>query len=225
MPYVLGALALLALILGPMLYVRWIMAWHGKERADIPGTGGELARHLLDAEGLTDVTVELTDEGDHYDPEARAVRLSPEYLDGRSITALAVAAHEVGHAIQHRERMVLFDLRLRLARGLLVVDRAAAVVLVAAPLVAAVTRAPGLMAAQIAAGLGLVGLSVVAQLVTLPLEWDASYRRALPTLARGYLAPDDLPRARSVLRAAALTYVAGALLSVLNLARMARVFR
>lgn len=225
MPLVLGALLLLALIFGPMLYVRWVMAWHGKERADIPGTGAELARHLLDGAGLSDVVVEATDAGDHYDPIDRAVRLSPEHHDGRSITALAVAAHEVGHALQHRDGSALFDLRLRLAQGLMTLDRIAAVVLVAAPLVAIVTRAPGLMAAQVIAGLGLVLVSVLAQLVTLPLEWDASYRRALPTLSNGYLAAEDVPRARSVLRAAALTYVAGALLSVLNLARMARVFR
>lgn len=225
MPYALGALGLLALIFGPMLYVRWIMAWHGRHRDDIPGTGGELARHLLDEEGLTAVIVEPTDQGDHYDPEDRAVRLSPANFDGRSITALAVAAHEVGHALQHRDGSALFDLRLRMAKGLMTLNRVAAAVLVAAPLLAIATRAPGLMAAQLVAGLGLVAVSVVAQLVTLPLEWDASYRRALPSLSGGYLPPEDVPRARSVLRAAALTYVAAALLSVLNLARVARVFR
>ena len=225
MPYVLGALALLALLFGPMAYVRWVMAWHGKDRADIPGTGAELARHMLDSEGLPNVAVEPADGGDHYDPEARAVRLSPENFDGRSVTALAVAAHEVGHALQHRDGSALFALRLRLAKALVTLDRTAAVVLVAAPLVAAVTRAPGLVAMQVAAGLGLVGFSFLAQLVTLPLEWDASYRRALPALRAGYLAGGDVGRARSVLRAAAMTYVASALFSVLNLARAARLFR
>ena len=225
MPYVLGAIGLLVLILGPMAYVRWVMAWHGKERADIPGTGGELARHLLDQGGLTQVVVEATDSGDHYDPEARAVRLSPEHLEGRSVTALAVAAHEVGHALQHRDGSTLFALRLAMAKGLQTLDRVAAVVLVAAPLIAAVTRAPGLFFAQIAAGFGLVGISILVQMVTLPLEWDASYRRALPALRDGILEGQDIRRARSVLRAAALTYVASALLSVLNLARAARLFR
>lgn len=225
MPYVLGALALLALMLGPMAYVRWVMAWHGKDRADIPGTGGELARHLLDSAGLPNVAVEATDRGDHYDPDARAVRLSPEHVEGRSITALAVAAHEVGHALQHRDGSALFALRLAMARGLQTLDRVAAVVLVAAPLIAAVTRAPGLFFAQVAAGVGLVGISFLVQMATLPLEWDASYRRALPALRDGILQGRDIGRARSVLRAAALTYVASALLSVLNLARVARLFR
>jgi len=225
MPYVLGALALLALMLGPMAYVRWVMAWHGKDRADIPGTGGELARHLLDQAGLGQVVVEATDRGDHYDPDAQAVRLSPEHGEGRSITALAVAAHEVGHALQHRDGSTLFALRLAMARGLQTLDRVAALVLVAAPLIAALTRAPGLFVAQVVAGAGLVGISFLVQMATLPLEWDASYRRALPALRDGILQGQDIRRARSVLRAAALTYVASALLSVLNLARVARLFR
>ena len=225
MPFLLGGLVLAALMFGPMLYVRAVMAWHGKERADIPGTGGELARHLLDNAGLHHVAVEATDAGDHYDPTAPAVRLSDEHLNGRSITALAVAAHEVGHALQHRDGSALFALRLSLAQGLATLDRVAAVVLVAAPVIAAFTRAPGLFFVQVAAGAGLVGVSFLVQMVTLPLEWDASYRRALPALQDGVLQGEDLGRARSVLRAAALTYVASSLFSVLNLARMARVFR
>lgn len=225
MPYLLGGLALAALLFGPMLYVRWVMAWHGKERADIPGTGGELARHLLDGAGLHHVVIEPTEHGDHYDPDARAVRLTEAHLNGRSLTAVAVAAHEVGHALQHRDGSTLFTLRLSLARGLATLDRIAAMVLVAAPLLAAVTRAPGLFFAQAAAGFGLVGVSFLVQMVTLPLEWDASYRRALPALQDGVLQGEDLRRARSVLRAAALTYVASSLFSVLNLARVARVFR
>lgn len=225
MIYVIGLLALVALILGPMAYVRWIMAWHGKDRPDIPGTGGELARHLLDSEGLDRVVVEVADGGDHYDPKDRKVRLSQENFDGRSITALAVAAHEVGHALQHRDGSSLFALRISLARGLATLNQIATVLLVAAPIVAIVTRAPGVIAVQVLAVLALVALSVIVQLVTLPLEWDASYRRALPTLARGYLSGRDLRRARSVLRAAALTYVASALLTILNVARLARLFR
>lgn len=225
MPYVIGGLALIALLFGPSLYVRAVMAWHGRHRADIPGTGGELARHLLDGAGLSHVVVEQTDTGDHYDPDAAAVRLSPEHLNGHSITALAVAAHEVGHALQHRDGSALFALRLSLARGLATLDRVAAVVLVAAPVIAAFTRAPGLFFAQAVAGIGLVAVSFVVQMVTLPLEWDASYRRALPALRDGILEGEDLARARSVLRAAALTYVAASLFSVLNLARVARVFR
>lgn len=221
----LGAVLLLLLILGPTLYVRAVMATHGRERADIPGTGGELARHLLDEAGLGDVALERTDQGDHYDPVARAVRLSAEHFDGRSVTALAVAAHEVAHAVQHRDGMRMFRLRQFLAQWLVHSDRLARIVLVATPIVAIALRSPGLMAGQLALGIGVMALGVVVHAATLPVELDASFRRALPVLGQGYLAGPDLVRARRVLRAAALTYVAGALLSLVNVARWIRVFR
>src|SRR2546423_4008176 len=87
-----AGLAFLALIFGPQLWIRRVLARHGAERPDLPGTGGELARHLLDEADLSGVTVELTGDGDHYDPEARAVRLIPRHHDGRSVAAAAGAA-------------------------------------------------------------------------------------------------------------------------------------
>jgi hypothetical protein len=99
----LGMLILLALLLGPLLWIRRTLATHSTERTDYPGTGGELAEHLINDLGLTGVRVEKTDRGDHYSPEDRTVRLSEKNLTGRSITAAAVAAHEVGHALQHRD--------------------------------------------------------------------------------------------------------------------------
>lgn len=217
---------LLLLLVGPRLYVAWTLAQHATERPDFPGTGGELTRHLLDAAGLPDVKVERTDTGDHYDPAARTVRLGPANLDGRSITAVAVAAHEVAHAVQHRDGMRLFDVRLTLVRLLRPIEQVAFGILLAAPLIAVVVRSPVVFALQILLVIGLNALAVVVHLVTLPVELDASYRRALPALdTGGYLAGADLSRARTVLRAAAMTYVAGALLTMLNLARLARAFR
>ena len=103
MPIILaaGALLVLAIVFGPQLWIRRVLAQHGGERPDFPGTGAELARHLLDEAGLQAVPVEKTDKGDHYDPGARAVRLLPQHHDGRSVAAVAIAAHEVSHAVQH----------------------------------------------------------------------------------------------------------------------------
>jgi len=216
---------LLLLLLGPMLYVRLVMGTHGRERPDIPGTGAALARHLLDAAGLADVTVERTDRGDHYDPDARAVRLSDPYFDGRSVTAMAVAAHEVAHAVQHRDGMRLFRLRQVLAGWLVQSDRIARILLLATPVLALALRSPALMAGQLALGIAVMALGVVVHAATLPVELDASFRRALPVLGQGYLQGADLRRARAVLRAAALTYLAGALFSLVNVARWVRVFR
>ena len=94
----LGGLLLLALVFGPQLLVKRVLRQHGADRPDLPGTGAELARHLLDEANLQSVTVEKTDLGDHYDPDAHAVRLLPQHHDGRSVAAVAVAAHEIGRA-------------------------------------------------------------------------------------------------------------------------------
>src|SRR3954470_4307622 len=130
-----AGLLVLALIFGPQLWIRRVMAQHGAERPDLPGTGGELARHLLDEADLRGVTVELTGDGDHYDPEARAVRLTPQHYDGRSVAAAAVAAHEVSHAVQHAHGELAFARRLALVKRLIWVERAASVIMLATPLV------------------------------------------------------------------------------------------
>ncbi len=220
---VLIGILIVLLVFGPTAYVRWIMARHGAERADLPGTGGELARHLLDAAGLHHVAVEPTDEGDHYDPAGPAVRLSPEHLDGRSVTAVAVAAHEVAHAVQHRDGSRLFAWRMALMRVVIPLRMAAIALMTVLPLGGALAGAGQLVVPSMLLAIGVFALSIAAQLVTLPLEYDASYGRALPALTQGgYLAPRDLGAARSVLGAAATTYAAGALLSLLNLARVVR---
>lgn len=214
---------LLLLVFGPMAYVKWAMARHGAERPDLPGTGGELARHLLDEAGLAHVGVEPTDQGDHYDPGALAVRLSPEHLDGRSVTAVAVAAHEVAHAVQHRDGARLFNLRLALARVVAPLRLVAIALMTVLPLLGVAAGAGHLVLPSMLLALAVFALSVALQLVTLPLEFDASFARALPALrAGGYLAERDLRAARTVLKAAAFTYLAGALLSLLQLARVVR---
>jgi len=227
MLYLIVALVLLALILGPQFWVRHVMDRHAADRPDLPGTGSELARHLLDRYGLDKISVETTAPGgDHYDPDARTVRLSPRNHDGRSITAVAVAAHEVAHAIQHAQGSNLFALRTRLARLLGTVDKVAMVVLVAVPIVLALTRVPAIGLFQFGAVVALLGLGVVVHLLTLPVEFDASFGKALPILDYdGYLHPDDMPAARGVLRAAAMTYVAASLMGLLDFLRILRVLR
>ncbi len=227
MLYLIVALVILALILGPQFWVRHVMDRHAADRPDLPGTGGEFARHLLDRYGLDKVAVETTTPGsDHYDPDARIVRLSPKNHDGRSITAVAVAAHEVAHAIQHAQGSRIFALRTRLARLLGTVDKIAMVVLVAVPIVLIFTRVPAIGLVQFGAVVALLGLGVVVHLLTLPVEFDASFGKALPILDYDrYLHPDDMPAARGVLRAAAMTYVAASLMGLLDFLRILRVLR
>ncbi len=226
MIYVLGAIVVLAIVFGPSLWARGILAWHGDDRPDFPGTGGELARHLLDEAGLQAVKVEATDEGDHYDPGGKAVRLSQENLGGRSLTAVAVAAHEVGHALQDRDKYPPLETRTRLVTSTRVLERVGSIILLATPLLGAVTRSPALIVLEIGAGILVMSISVLVHAVTLPVEFDASFKRALPILDKeGYLPKADLPAARRILKACALTYVASSLASLLNLWRWIRLLR
>jgi hypothetical protein len=220
------AVVVLAVVALPQLLVRTTIRRHGAERPDLPGTGGELARHLLDRFELAHVRVEVTEKGDHYDPDAGAVRLLPQHHDGRSLSAVAIAAHEVSHAIQHGNGERKLALRQRLARVAQFTDRIAGVFFLAAPVLTVIIRSPAALAGAIAIGVALLSVRVVVNLVTLPVETDASFAKALPILKDGgYLSERDLPAARSILRAAAFTYVAGALISLINLARWIRLLR
>lgn len=220
----LGIIALLGLIYGPQLWIRRTMARHAKERADFPGTGGELARHLLDEAGLTMVTVEAIDGGDHYSPPDKAVRLSKGNFEGKSVTAIAVAAHEASHALQDAEGYAPLRLRQRLVGYGIIIERVGSALLLATPLVFALTRSPLVLGFELIAGLGILASTIVLHVLTLPTEFDASFKRALPIL-KDYVRPEDMKGARQVLRAAAFTYVASALVSLIDVARWIRILR
>ena len=221
-----AGLLLLALIFGPQLWIRHVLKKYGADRPDLPGTGAELARHLLDEANLPSVMVEQSDAGDHYDPETQAVRLGQAHYEGRSVAAVAVAAHEVSHAVQHARGEPSFTRRYQLVKNLTWIDRLASIILLLAPVVFAFVHVPALLILQILAGLALLAIRVAVHVTTLPVEFDASFGKALPVLARGrYLGVGDLPAARSVLKAAAYTYVAAALATLLDVARWLRMLR
>lgn len=221
---VLGAVLLFALLYGPNIWVKRVMARHAGGRDDFPGTGGELARHLLDEARLPEVKVEQSAEGDHYSPKDKAVRLTAANFDGKSITAVAVAAHEVGHALQDRDGYRPLALRTRMTAVAISIERIGSVVLLASPLIFGLIRSPAALFGEIGVGLAILSSSVVMHALTLPTEFDASFRRALPML-KAYLPEDDIPAARQVLKAAAFTYVAAALVSLLDFARWLRLLR
>ncbi len=221
------AVMFLGILLGPAWWVRQVLRRYSlpADRYAASGTGASLARHLLDLHDLHAVTVETTPQGDHYDPLARAVRLLPAHHDGSSLTAIVIAAHEVGHALQHARGERLFATRQRLARLALDAQRVAGLMVIAAPVLALLTRTPHVGGALLVLALGSAALGTIVHCVTLPVELDASFGKALPLLADGRLHPPDMPHARRILRAAAFTYVAGSLASLLNLARWLAVLR
>ncbi len=222
---ILVVILFIALIFGPQFLIKRTMVKHAIERTDFPGTGADLARELLDKAGLHEVKVEMTEPmRDHYSPDEKTVRLSEANHNGRSLTAVAVAAHECAHAVQHRDGYKPLMWRQNLVKKAILIERTGSILLMATPIVFALTRSPGILVAELVAALGILASTIVIHLVTLPTEFNASFKRALPALAH-YLPPEDMPAARSVLRAAAFTYVAGALVSLLNVARWLRILR
>lgn len=223
---VLIVVGIAALIFGPQIWAKRTFKLYHRYNSAIEGSGGELARHLLNRYGVSDVKVEVTTQGDHYDPQSKTVGLSHDYYHGKSLTAIAVAAHEVGHAIQHYRGEKLLDTRTKLVKAAQWSERIGAVIMLGIPIVTAITRAPSAAALTFLAGLATMLLATVVHLVTLPVELDASFNKALPILREGeYIQKKDEAAVRRILRAAALTYVAGSLASLLNLARWIAVLR
>ncbi len=217
---------LLIALFGPSMWVRGVLRRHS---ADLPGcrwSGAELAEHLLMRKGLDNVSVQPSGLSDHYDPATRTVFLTDALFHGRSLTALTVAAHEVGHAIQHAEDYKPLELRTRLVQRSGNLERLLPWVVGVLAVLALVIRIPAFLLLVFVLFLFSLGLRTLAHFVTLPVEWDASFGRALPLLEEtGVLHPRDTPAARSILTAAALTYVSASLASVLRIGRWLRVLR
>ena len=226
MTIVIVLLLIVAIVFGPGLWVRHVLDRYSEPADRYAGTGAQLARHLLNKHGLASVAVERTAAGDHYDPEKKAVRLTEDKFDGRSLTAITVAAHEVGHALQDHEGYAPLRLRSKLVKGSRYVEKLGAGVLMVSPFMGAITRAPALSLIMFGAGLMTLGTSTLIHMATLPTEFDASFARALPLLDKHKILKSvDRPHARRLLRAAALTYVSASLMSLLNIARWWAILR
>lgn len=226
LPLALIIAAAFLLVVLPQLWIYRTMERHAAERSDLPGTGAEFARHVLDQLRMPHVKVETTEVGNHYDPDAKAVRLEPRFMTGKSVAAIAVAAHEIGHAIQDEMGLPSFRRRLALARVGLVLSWVAAAFVWAAPLLMAIGRTPAALILNLIGFVGTAVVSIALQATTLPVEFDASFKRALPLLERGrYLDGRDMPAARSLLKAAAYTYVAGLLRTLVTIPGMGRLPR
>ncbi len=177
-------------------------------------TGENVARMMLDAAGLYDVPVveirgELTD---HYDPRSRVVRLSSDIYHGASIASAGIAAHEVGHAIQHKEAYKPLVLRTSIASAVNFSSQASIIIFMIGLL----------FSIPVLTNIGIIFFTVAVfyQIITLPVEFNAS-RRALNILeSRNILYGNEVSGAKSVLSAAAMTYVAAALMSISQLIRL-----
>lgn len=225
MLYALALVALAALVIGPGLWARHMLERYGREEY-FSGTGIDLARILVEDLRLHGVRVETTDKGDHYDPVEKVVRLNPATAGRRSLTAVVVAAHEVGHAMQDQSGDGLLRLRTALVRAGIWAERIGAAAVMVAPLLGAALQVPVVGRLMLVAVACVLGIPVLVHLVTLPVEIDASFSRALPVLRSGrYIPPEDEAAARRILTACALTYLSQALAGMFNVLRWARIFR
>ena len=215
-----GMLIVLALIFGPSLWVKFVMSRYSSQLPEIAGTGGELAKHLIQQFSLKDVKVEITEQGDHYDPIEKKVRLVREHYESKSLTAIAIAAHEVGHAIQDQQGDKRLASRTKMIPIANMVARWSVAIISLSPIIGIITRHP--MPFSVLLFLGLSGFiaRMMIHAVTLPIEYDASFSKALPILREGnYISQDNEKAVSRILNAAALTYVSAALADILNLGR------
>ena len=215
-----------AVIVGPQWWVKTTLNRYSTHRDDISGSGGELVKHLLKRLQLTGVDLVTNGSADHYDPINKQVCLSKEVAEQRSLTAVVIAAHEVGHALQDATGYGPLRWRTRIARTYAGLEKLGGWLLIAIPIVMLITRTPQSGLLMLLLAISSAGAAVVLNLITLPVELDASFNRALPLLEAGnYISPADMPAARKILTACALTYVAASLISLVNAGRWLRFAR
>lgn len=178
-------------------------------------TGAEAARIILDDNGCNDISVELSHSGtlsDHFDPQSKIIRLSKENYYGKSIAAIAIAAHESGHAIQHATGYRAIDFRNNILPYASVASQLGWVSIFIGLFVR--------LEVFIAIGIIMLGIIALFQVVTLPIEFDAS-KRALTILStNGMLEYDEVDDAQKMLKAAAFTYVAALISTIFNILRI-----
>jgi len=181
-------------------------------------TGSQVARLILDQNGLSDVQV-VESRGflsDHYNPMTKIVALSSHNFHEASVAGTAIAAHEVGHAIQHKEAYSFLKLRHMLVPVANISSNASWIFV----MIGIFAQMSGLLLL----GIVLLGIGVVFQLVTLPVEFNASNRAMSQIVANGVIRNEEERHARKVLNAAAMTYVAATAVAVLELLRLILIF-
>ncbi len=181
-------------------------------------TGLEAAQRIAKANGLY-ITIEMlnANEGDHYDPRTRTVRLSKPVYTGTSVTSLSVASHEVGHAIQHEKGYAFLNFRTAMFPIVNIASSTWTLIFFAGIIMGITTTMGGLL---MKISIGLFSAVVLFQLVTLPVEFDASARALKQMKSLGLVGNSDYAGSKKVLQAAAFTYVAAALAAIASLVRL-----
>ncbi len=208
--YYLFVLPGLLLALWAQLKVQRTFAKYSRVRAQSGITGAEAAREVLDDQGLREVAIQEVPGtlSDHYDPRTRTLNLSSDVYNSTSVAALGVAAHEAGHAVQHATGYAPLSLRTALVPAVNIGSNLAWILFILG-----IFMSPMLILVAIAC----FSLAVIFALITLPVEFNASNRALAMLKTSGAVHTYELPQAKAVLNAAALTYVAAALMAIMQL--------
>lgn len=191
---------------------------YSKVAASSNMTGREVARRILDSNGLYDVSIEETRGvlSDHYDPRSKVVRLSTNNYHGHSVAACAIAAHEVGHAIQDQQEYAFLRFRHALVPVANIGSNFSWILILIGMLLGASNF--------VLLGIVFMAAAVLFQFVTLPVEFNASNRAMDEVVALGIIRNDEEKETKKVLNAAALTYVAAAAVAILELLRLIMIY-
>lgn len=216
--YILYFIIILLVPLWAQMRVKGAYNKYSKIASSSHMSGREVARRILDENGLYDVTVEETRGvlSDHYDPRTKVVRLSTNNYHGHSIAAAAIAAHEVGHAIQDQQEYSFLRFRHALVPVANIGSNFSWILILI-----------GFLAGQsnfVLLGILFMAAAVLFQFVTLPVEFNASNRAMDQVVALGIIRNDEERETKKVLNAAALTYVAAAAIAVLELLRLILIY-
>ena len=200
----------------PNFWVNYILKKYNKILPDMPFTGKELGEIILKEEKIENVLIKSIKQMDHYNPIEKKIHIGEDKIYKKSITSIAVVAHEIGHAIQDKKNYKLLKLRQTLVEKTLIFQRLGSFLLVIGlPSIFAFTKSPFITFIAAIIIMGCLSTNVLIHFITLPVEFDAS-KRALQILQK-YVPKTNMRQCKSVLRAAAFTYLAQSIVSIFRL--------
>ena len=208
----------------PGLWVNYTLNKHDDALTNMPFTAKEFGLNLLKEQNLDEVNIEDTKIGDHYDTSSKTVRVKPERLDKKSITSITVMCHEIGHAIQHKENYPPLIRRQKIISKTEWLNKLSSLLLYAGvPTILATGALPFIRICVIIIFASIL-INMISHLITLDVELDASFKRAMPIL-ENKIPQEYHASCKSILRVCAFTYVVGSLTTILNVRNIWLLFR
>ena len=206
----------LILSTAPVIWVNYVFHKNDQILINMPFTGLEFGKLILKDYGLTEVKIEKSLSVDHYDLLEKKVKVTQERLSKKSLTAISIVCHEIGHAIQHKEKYKALEQRTSLVRNTAWISQiGSSILLIGIPTILATGYYPLIKVCLLLAFLSLL-IGIIVHLITLEVELDASFNKALPILIEK-VPPEYHDSCKSILRAAAFTYVIGVVRNFVSL--------